>query len=366
MLDRIHSIITNDLRSVLVPGELFAGIIGDQPSKGAKSPSIWNPTFRALDVRAVFVAFDVMSDRLGALMDALRACPDFLGGSVTMPHKVAVIRYLDDLDPMANRIGAVNAIVRTQDGRLVGYNTDGKGGIDSLTLAQPGQAEPFLPSLQGFRVTLLGAGGAARALAFYLAEAVGPQGALTIVNRDLTRAEALARDVKDAYGNATGAPPDALADLAPRCDLLVNATTVGQGGLRPLASGTATCLEPFSPLAPCAAPSRPYGGDAKTFLRPWLRDARSEIERNNARSLAVLLDTPESVRVWDIVYSPLETVLLHQARLSGHVTLNGKSMNVAQAADAFFNRVCRAYLEERFLWNDQTYRRILETMNAVW
>ena len=87
---------------------------------------------------------------------------------------------------------------------------------------------------------------------------------------------------------------------------------------------------------------------------------------NNSESLALLTTVPAEVVFFDIVYAPLETVLLRQARLTGHRTLNGKGMNIAQAADAFFNCVFKMYLQQNKRWHEGTYQQVLETMYAVW
>ena len=107
--------------------ERFAGIIGDRPSQYAKSPSLWNAVFKALELDATYLAFDVDEPKLKGLCDALRGSERLLGCNVTVPYKVKILEYLDDLDPKARGIGAINTIVRTGDGRLIGYNTDGSG-----------------------------------------------------------------------------------------------------------------------------------------------------------------------------------------------------------------------------------------------
>lgn len=315
---------------------------------------------------ATYFPLDVEPQNLAELAAALRMAETFLGGNVTVPYKVAILKHLDDLDGKARLIGAVNTIVRTPEGRLVGYNTDGQGGLDALTQAAPGQPAPFLPMLAGGRVVLLGAGGAARALAFYLAEAIGG-GQLTIVNRDADRGRALAGALRQEYGNATAALLGALREALARADLIINATTCGQSGLRSAGAGRLTCLEPYSPLAPAdPAALAPDPAGERAFYAAWARGSLDDILRNQSESLALLCEASRETVVFDIVYSPLETTLLRQARLTGHRTLNGKGMNVAQAADAFFNRVMRADLDRRGLHNPATYRRILEVMSSVW
>jgi shikimate dehydrogenase len=166
-------------------------ILGDRPSQYAKSPAIWNSAFGALEINATYVPLDVPRDNLAQLVKTLRDIPEYVGGNVTVPYKVEILQYLDRLDPLAEAIGAVNTIVRGETGELVGYNTDGQGAVDALTKAQPRRPAPFMESLAGARVLLLGAGGAARAVAHYLSQQLG-SGRLWIANRSHGRASELA------------------------------------------------------------------------------------------------------------------------------------------------------------------------------
>ena len=357
-LTEIQDAVTNRLPSVQT--QMVAGIIGDRPSQAAKSPSIWNPVFTSLDLPVSYLPFDVGAAGLERLVSVLRLSPHFIGGNVTMPHKVAVLPLLDDVDERARLIGAVNTIVRTSDGRLVGYNTDGQGGFDALRLPQ-GNRPAVMRELEGRRVLLIGAGGAGRALAVYLGEAIGSAGALHIANRTVEHANAVVDAVCRRVPNCRTA-----GDVRPaEYDLVINASTVGQVGIRALPNGRLTCLEPFSPLAPSDAPEIDAADDA-SFYRRWMCLASSAVSRNNEASLRVLTETPDSVVFYGVIFAPIETTFLRHARLTGHRTLNGRAMSVAQAADGFFNRVCRDLLDSRGLWRPEVYDRIVHTMSSVW
>ena len=166
----IQACLTNRLDPAAVGTRGFAGVIGDSPSRYSKSPALWNAAFHRLGIQAAYLAFDVAAGRLKDLASALRDSPDILGCNVTVPHKQKIIEHLDDLDPRAARIQAVNTIVRGSDGRLLGYNTDGRGFLESLRAPEPGEEKPFVESFTGLRVMILGAGGSARAVAFALAD----------------------------------------------------------------------------------------------------------------------------------------------------------------------------------------------------
>src|SRR3984893_9476753 len=196
------------------------GVIGD-PIGHSLSPVLHNTAFHARKVDAIFMPFVV-----GDLRDFLSSIEAFgiAGFAITIPHKEKILRYLDECDPLAERIGAVNTVVVHGDGRLYGYNTDYVGVLRSL--------ERRL-HLAGSRILLVGAGGAARAAAFALANA----GAVVCLTaRRPGRARALARAVEDEVV--------AKADLSRTFfDAIVNCTPVGmypRGG-SPLASADLNC-----------------------------------------------------------------------------------------------------------------------------
>jgi shikimate dehydrogenase len=179
------------------------GILG-RPVAHSLSPAMHNAAFRHLGVNAVYVAFPVTD--LRKAVAGLKGLG--IGGvSVTIPFKEEIIPRLDELDPRAAEIGAVNTVVN-RNGRLTGYNTDWLGAVTALTAKI---------SLKGRHVLILGAGGASRAIAF----GVFHEGSkVSLTDLDMARAAALARDL-----GAEAIPLDALD----RCDaaILVNATPVG-------------------------------------------------------------------------------------------------------------------------------------------
>jgi shikimate dehydrogenase len=223
-----------------------------------------NAGYRALGLPFVYVPFKV-SDLEGALA-GMRAL-GIRGFGVSYPHKQAVMPLLDSLDPLAARIGAVNTVVN-DDGRLVGHNTDGRGALRAL--------EETL-ELAGKRVLLLGAGGAARAIAHTLA---GRGVRLSVANRDRAKGDRLASEC--------GAIGVDFEEVSRACDydVVVNATTLGMGD-----------VDPSSPV--------PAGA-----LR------RGQV-------------------VMDIVYKPLETRLLQEARRAGARVIHGGRMLLHQAALQF-------------------------------
>ncbi len=238
------------------------GIMG-KPVSHSLSPVIHNAAFRAQGLNKVYVAFEV-TDVVRAL-DGFRALG--VGGvSVTIPHKQAVIAHLDAIDPVAQKIGAVNTLL-IEDMHIHGHNTDWIGANQALEM---------IVDLPAATVLVLGAGGAARAIAFGLQE----KGATVILaNRTLAKGQALARDL-----NCECRP---LADLKNlKADALVNATSVGM------------------------APNVDATPVPKTVLK----------------------NVPA---VMDIVYAPSETRLLREARQVGCKTIDGAYMLLYQAVAQF-------------------------------
>lgn len=186
-----------------VGGSPLMGVIG-HPIGHSLSPLLHGAALRHLGIGGTYLAFDV-TDVAGA-MAGMRALA-IRGLSVTIPHKETVMAHLDELDPLAARIGAVNTVVN-DGGRLKGYNSDCLGAMAALEA---------VTSLAGKTAAVIGAGGASRAIVVGLAD----RGARpVVVNRSVERGESLARDL--------GAPFTPLAEFRPDgVDILVNATPVG-------------------------------------------------------------------------------------------------------------------------------------------
>ncbi|MGH7831951.1 MAG: shikimate dehydrogenase family protein, partial [Candidatus Binatia bacterium] len=288
----LQSCINNRLDRTAIAKKRVVGIVGDSPSRYAKSPPIWNAVFHALKMDAVYLPFDVDESRLPDLVRALKESDRFLGANVTVPYKIKIMKYLDELDEKARQIQAVNTIARGEDGRLSGYNTDGSGFLESILTAQPGEDRPFVASPKGINVLLIGAGGSGRAVAFTMAEAL-QKGRLWICNRTADSARALTQEINRRHANASAVEESDIGEWAPKADLIINCTTKGQGGIRRSSNGQVTVLEPYSALAP-ADPAifseSDYG--KPEFYRDWLRASLSDIEANNQESWQVALSVP--------------------------------------------------------------------------
>jgi shikimate dehydrogenase len=250
----------------------LAGVMG-WPVSHSRSPTLHNYWIKHYGLTGSYVLLPVDPARLPAAIAGLPAL-GFAGCNVTIPHKIEAMKLMNRVDPVAKRIGAINTIVVEADGSLSGYNNDGFGYIQSLLDAQPNWRADAGP------VTVLGAGGAARAVIVSLAERGAKE--IRLANRTLQRAQDLAREFGGPVKAITWEQRhDALADVA----LLVNTTSQGMSG------------QPALELS---------------------------LDKLPARAL-----------VSDVIYVPLETPLLAAARRRGNATVNGLGMLLNQARPAF-------------------------------
>jgi shikimate dehydrogenase len=344
----------------------IAGVIGAAPSQYSKSPALWNAAFSHLGMEAKYLPFDVEGSRLGHLLAAIKQCERVLGINVTVPHKLDVIQHLDEVDSSASRIGAVNTIVRLPDGRLTGHNTDGAGFIASVVEPQAGAAQSLLTSLTGLTVLLLGAGGSARAVAFHVADRLCG-GRLVICNRTLENAQELVDEVYRLGVDARAISETELTQWAPQAGLIVNCTIKGQGGLRKNHDGTVLNMEGYSALAPANPVALPEAEHSKgSSFHPAAKLLIADIEDNHRASLALAKMIPQSTPFYDLVYHPEETPFLRHGRITGHRTMNGKSMIVCQAVLALSNYICERQLAALGKNDSQTFHDIAEVMYRAW
>lgn len=247
------------------------------PVAHSLSPALHNAAFAAVGLDWRYRAVEVLPQHLAPAVEALRS-DDRAGANLTIPHKQAVVPLLDELRPSGVQTSAVNTIVNDR-GRLVGHNTDMAGFLQDL------RAHWQVPT--GGRAVILGAGGAARAVAFGLAQ----HGLdLWLISRSAGRAAELAQSIHRSLSSKVEALPwtrRSFSQVKRHCDLVVNATPLGM---------------------------RPQGD-----LTPWPDE----------------VPLPPSAFVYDLVYAPGETKLVRRARQSGLPAAAGGGMLLEQAALSF-------------------------------
>lgn len=189
------------------------GIIAD-PVDHVRAPDIFNPMYEKVGRDAVMIPIHVTPEDLDTVLNGLKAQKNFGGLTITIPHKVEMMKRCDELGSSGKLIGAINAVRFEEDGRLIGDMFDGKGFIAGL------KAEGH--ELKGQKVLQLGAGGAGRAIAFSVAEDGAAE--LVISNRTMAKAEELAAAVAAAYPDCkvTAGPADPTG-----LDVVINTTSLG-------------------------------------------------------------------------------------------------------------------------------------------
>jgi shikimate dehydrogenase len=183
------------------------------------SPLIHNTMFAHLGLDYCYLPVEVTAENLAVVFNGLRRM-NVAGCNVTIPHKVAILELLDELDPQAALLGAVNTVC-FRDGRAIGYNTDGQGFLRSLQ-------EAGMAGVAGKNIFVLGAGGAARAIAMSLA--AGGAGSIYLCNRNRDKALALVEEINKKFRPCAETVAVKLSEQGPvlkRCQLLVNTTSVG-------------------------------------------------------------------------------------------------------------------------------------------
>lgn len=249
------------------------------PVGHSMSPAMHNAAFKELGLDYRYEAVSVEPERLTDFLNGVLRRPTVRGANVTIPHKISVMRAIDVVDEAAAMIGAVNTVVN-DGGVLKGYNTDGAGALRAL--------EGSIGELRGRRVLLLGAGGAARAVAYVIAREAE---ALTILNRTPRRAVELAEALREKVEHRVDISAAAFDEThlrreLERADILINATPMG--------------------------------------MHPDVGETPVPRHLLHGRLL-----------VFDLVYNPPRTRLLREAEDAGAETLSGVEMLVYQGAEAF-------------------------------
>jgi shikimate dehydrogenase len=257
----------------------LTGLLG-HPIKHSYSPLIHNMTFQLKGLDYIFLPFDVLTSSLKTVLKGMIGL-GIKGFNITIPHKENIIQYMNSVSEEASIIGAVNTVVNDL-GKLSGYNTDVNGVYETLL--------PFKEEITGNEVSIVGAGGAARAVIYTLIRYFKPS-TIFLINRTEQRAETLKhyfcdKMKYDSFKTRELFPPD-LIDIFRNSKLIINATSVG---MFPESDDTITSLN-------------------HSFTKEQI--------------------------VFDLVYNPLQTQLLKIAALEGATVLDGLKMLVHQAAKSF-------------------------------
>lgn len=250
------------------------GVIGS-PIAHSMSPLMHNDAFFHLKMNGYYHAFDVPEEKLQEAVQAFRLLK-VAGFNVTIPHKVKIMEFLDEVDPEAQMIGAVNTVVN-HEGRLIGYNTDGRGYLHSLLAVV---TKPLTDSL----ILVIGAGGAARGVVAAIANDGAKE--IMITNRTLQKAEIIKSNCHRLKSNINVCTLEEARQEIERYDIIINTTSIG--------------MSPNTEEIP--------------------------IEINNIKAGVILSD---------LIYNPLKTKWLTLGEQKGAIIHNGVGMFVNQGALAF-------------------------------
>jgi len=264
-----------------------------------------NYVFHSLGMNVGFLM--VIGDPANAekIYDAFRYDPKYVGGGTGSGFKNRAPAFLDELDPLAKQIGAINVVSKVK-GKLIGYNTDGIGftrGLEEFLKKVFGVGFLLNSDFSNLRILILGAGGTADAIAFTLAS-LGAR--LSILNRTEDKAIKLAERINLAYGKvAVGGGEDLISREAPLADVVINASTKGADGE----------FREFSAFAPAI---------------------KENLQENLRQSIEVIKTLKKNAVVCDINLRNDESSTLRQTREAGFFVLDGTSMNFYQAVEALW------------------------------
>jgi len=267
------------LRNSFFANTELIGLIG-HPIKHSYSPFIQNYALELMNLDYVYLPFDVPAENLKNAVKAVLSL-GLKGVNVTLPHKEKIIKFLDELSEEASIIGAVNTIVNDH-GKLIGYNTDAYGILETLL--------PYKDKISGTKVTVIGAGGSARAVVYTLLRHFKPE-EINIINRTHQRADTLVNDLSlkmryDTFHTYELFPPDNVETLS-NSRLIINATTMG--------------------------------------MYPDIEDTITDIEDS----------FNEEQIVFDLIYNPTKSKFLKMAEMQGAKVVGGLKMLISQAAKSF-------------------------------
>ena len=253
----------------------YTAIIGLSPSKGARSPALWNAAFKGYKIKNQMIPLDVNSKKLFKLLNALEKDQNFIGGCITIPHKEKVFKWLNKrITKSSRKIGAVNCIFRDQSGNLKGTNTDGEAALESF--------KKKFGKVNNKKIILIGPGGAGKAVSSYFISEMLKKSNLTIVGRSKL-SEKFSKKIGSKWINFKNISKIDLKEF----DTVINCSSIG------------------------------------------FNDNKSPL------SFTQLKNASKKLTVFDIIYNPKFTKFISYSKKNNLKVLNGLDMNLRQAVLAF-------------------------------
>lgn len=274
-MKKLKTLISN--KNLIIKTKKYTSIIGLSPSKGARSPKLWNRAFKKYGIKNEMVPFDVKNNNLSKLLNFLEHDQNYIGGCITVPYKEKVFKWLrKNITKTSKKIGAVNCLFRGKNGKLMGTNTDGEAALKSF--------ENMFGKVKNKNILLLGPGGAGKAVASYFSQSINKKKKFIILSRS-GKSKKFVKKIGGKWENFKNISKLNFNEI----DVVINCTSLG-----------------FS----------------------------SQLNKTPLSNLSVS-KLHKNAKVFDIIYDPKETLLLKIAKKNKLQTLNGLDMNLIQAVLAF-------------------------------
>lgn len=285
----------------------FVGIIGSEPSKGARSPILWNKAFSKLKINMKMFPLDVKNQNVGKLISSLKQNNYFFASAVTVPHKERVIQYLDEIDMPALEIGSVNLIVKEKN-KLKGYNTDSLGCRYTLNKIRKNIKN----------ILIIGCGGAGKACIISVKNKYSKAN-IHLFNRDLKKLKKFYKRIKINKKNIKIIKNYNTFKKLKKLDLIINTTSLGFDlNIKTIKSN----FKYFSPIS-------------YSEIKLNKTDNFKNIIINNIIETVDFLKTNSNAIIFDIIYKPSKTIIMKVGEKIGLKSINGLEMNFMQAVEAF-------------------------------
>jgi len=306
----LNKIISN---TISTKKKKYALIIGETPSRGARSPKLWNKVYRKQNKKIEMYPADVSRKNLKVLMNYLKLDDLFIGSAVTTPYKEVILKYIKSISSEAKSIGSINTIKKIHK-KMVGYNTDYHGAKKSLTIFKKKK-----------NILIFGCGGAGKAV--ILASIKEFKNAFFyFTNRDKKKLNTFIKKLK--LKNYKIIDKKKILSLR-NIDLAINSTSIGFDSWI-LRNKKFYNLIHFTPLSNLNKVKGINSKNKKEFLRK-----NQYFINQDKLNYVKFLDQNSNCEFFDIIYNPRMTKFLKLAKINGHKILNGLRMNLDQAVKAF-------------------------------
>ena len=293
----------------------YSLIIGETPSKGARSPKLWNRVYKAQKSRIRMYPADVSKNNINNLLRFLKNEKNYLGGSVTAPYKVLIMKYLDNIDKNSKKIGSVNTIVKNGN-KLSGFNTDFFGSLEVIKKIKKQK-----------KILVLGAGGAARPVILSLTKKF-KNSEFIFYNRNSNKIKKLAKELEIKNNFKIIQNLKHILNIKD-FSLVVNATSIGFDSWVKKDKELFN-LKFFTPFSNLTKIKKIKSKNQSKFI-----NKNKELLMTDRMNIKKFFLNRPNIEFFDIIYNPKKTKLLKIAEFYGNKIYNGLEMNLTQAVKGF-------------------------------